>query len=260
MNATQFLKRKIRGFIARRNFLRKGAITYCADNHILPNVFTRTPSAALREMLCLPSCEYTSQLNQDVFALLVNQFRPGFFLEIGANDGFTFSNTVFLERVFGWRGVLVEANPKYKASLSLRKGALAVIRAVSTQQGSASFADAGLYGSLNATTDGSHERHTDNAPTITVDCATLQQILSDADAPRRIDFLSIDVEGGEVAIIEQMIAVKNRFRCGCIEHNSRAKDYMLIKNLLIDAGYKLMWERQTEQDIFFVDTYDKKVS
>jgi FkbM family methyltransferase len=35
----------------------------------------------------------------------------GIFFEAGANDGYTWSNTYYLERIAGWRGVLVEAIP-----------------------------------------------------------------------------------------------------------------------------------------------------
>lgn len=37
--------------------------------------------------------------------------RPGTFVEVGANDGYTQSNTYYLERWRGWRGVLVEPFP-----------------------------------------------------------------------------------------------------------------------------------------------------
>jgi len=53
-----------------------------------------------------------SQHGEDVF--LWNYFankKKGFFVEIGAHDGVTFSNTYWLEAV-GWTGVLVEPNPK----------------------------------------------------------------------------------------------------------------------------------------------------
>ena len=43
-------------------------------------------------------------LDQKVFQYLPTE--PGVFLEIGANDGFSQSNTYYLERVLGWRGVL----------------------------------------------------------------------------------------------------------------------------------------------------------
>jgi hypothetical protein len=34
--------------------------------------------------------------------------RKGFYIELGANDGVSQSNTLLLELLFGWRGVLVE--------------------------------------------------------------------------------------------------------------------------------------------------------
>src|SRR5258708_39074986 len=38
-------------------------------------------------------------------------FRNGTFIEAGANDGITQSNTYWFERFRGWRGVLIEAVP-----------------------------------------------------------------------------------------------------------------------------------------------------
>jgi FkbM family methyltransferase len=38
--------------------------------------------------------------------------RPGVFVEAGANDGISQSNTLYLERYLGWRGLLIEPHPK----------------------------------------------------------------------------------------------------------------------------------------------------
>ena len=49
---------------------------------------------------------------------------PGFFVEAGANDGYHQSNTYRLERVHGWRGVLVEPVPSlYRAARRERPAA-----------------------------------------------------------------------------------------------------------------------------------------
>ena len=39
----------------------------------------------------------------------------GFFVEAGGHDGYTQSNTYYLERARGWRGVLVEPMPEMAA-------------------------------------------------------------------------------------------------------------------------------------------------
>ena len=38
--------------------------------------------------------------------------RPGLFVEAGAHDGYTQSNSYYLERFLGWQGLLVEAVPE----------------------------------------------------------------------------------------------------------------------------------------------------
>lgn len=42
----------------------------------------------------------------------------GFFIEVGALDGETFSNTLYFEKSLGWKGLLIEPNPESFAQLS----------------------------------------------------------------------------------------------------------------------------------------------
>lgn len=51
-----------------------------------------------------------------------NDKEPGVFLEIGALNEVTFSNTFFYEHALGWKGILVEANPKTQQILDWLKG------------------------------------------------------------------------------------------------------------------------------------------
>ena len=46
-----------------------------------------------------------------LFASLFQNMHHGFFVEIGAYDGETGSNTLFLEKHKSWDGLLIEANP-----------------------------------------------------------------------------------------------------------------------------------------------------
>jgi len=247
-------KNIIRKRVVSLESMKRPALRYCIHNELLPELLSRTPSNLVRTILNLPPSEYQTQLNQDIFALLMSRFKTGFFLEIGANDGFTHSNTVYLEREFGWNGILVEANNKYLPSLALRKNSVVVNKAVSFQKGTADFIDAGLFGGLKSSLDGTHIHHTHGAPCITVDCMTLQEILDNASAPARIDFVSIDVEGGEMPVVEQMVSVDRRFGCGCIEYNWRENDRKKMAALLENNDYRVVWQGQTEHDLYFVDT------
>lgn len=249
MSTRTLIKKIVLGLKA----LRRPSVIYCANHGLLPEVFVRTPASKLRELLLLPESPYETQLNQDIFALLVNRFRQGFFVEIGANDGFTLSNTVYLEEKFGWSGLLIEANPGYHGSLRKRKSK-SVVAAVVEQEGYYQFCSAGLYGGLVGHLDKTHENMTRNAGYISVWGTTLKRILEDNGAPEVVNFISIDVEGAEFPIVEQMCSLQNyRFLCGCIEHNARLADYQRISRLLADSGYCVVWEGQTQHDLFFVD-------
>ncbi len=247
------VKNLIKKMVLHAKAFRRPSIAYCSNHGLLPEVFVRTPAWKLRELLLLAECSHTTQLNQDIFALLANRFQPGFFVEVGANDGFTLSNTVYLEDHFGWTGLLVEADPQYRDSLSKRK-AKSVIAAVVDKEGQYEFRSAGLYGGVATLLDKTHEKMTQNARSITVWGTTLEKILAENDAPEVISFISIDVEGAEVPIVEQMCRLENyRFACGCIEHNARQADYQQMRRLLQESGYSIVWEGQTRQDLFFVN-------
>lgn len=229
------------------------SVNYAAEHALLPEIFVRTPPEKLREVLFLPASEHRTQLNQDLFGLLHNRFRPGYFLEIGANDGFTLSNTIYLEQHFGWKGLLVEANPEYRESLA-RRQADVMLAAVVEKEGHYTFRSAGLFGGLADTLDPAHAGRTQQSRTIEVWGTTLRRILEEKQAPRTIDFVSIDVEGAEVPIVEQLCGLADfRFGSGCIEHNGRDEDYRRIASLLEGAGYRIAWPRQTQHDLFFVD-------
>lgn len=45
------------------------------------------------------------------FKSILYQKTKGFFVECGANDGETLSSTLFMERFFKWKGLLIEPNP-----------------------------------------------------------------------------------------------------------------------------------------------------
>ena len=52
-----------------------------------------------------------SYQGQDLFVVeALAGLRGGFFLDSGASDGVSGSNTLLLESAFGWRGICVEPN------------------------------------------------------------------------------------------------------------------------------------------------------
>lgn len=72
-------------------------------------------------LFCLSlKSQFYSQAGQDKY-LIENIYKnkeKGFFIDIGAHDGITYSNTYYLEKELGWSGICIEPNPKiYKQLL-----------------------------------------------------------------------------------------------------------------------------------------------
>ena len=68
---------------------------------------------------------YYSQFSEDaalhkwIFNDTKQNQNPAVFVELGALDGLAGSNTLFFERMFDWRGVLIEAQPENARKLLL---------------------------------------------------------------------------------------------------------------------------------------------
>ena len=142
------------------------------------------------------------------FLLRSANWSTGYFVEIGALDGLSFSNTIMLERCFGWKGLLIEGSPSNFAELR-RNGRLAtsVHSAVCDQVGFVDFVYSGT-GAKGATNGqlGHGFRHDSTKKAITgkiarVPCKPLGALMDDVSLPAVVDFLSLDVEGAEWNVI-----------------------------------------------------------
>ena len=248
-------KELIKVLILKMSVFERLAIFVITKKKLLPKVICNYNGTILKKDLLLEVSEYNSQLNQDVFALILNKFKTnGYFIEIGANDGFNLSNTIYLEEEFSWDGLLIEPNPIYKDSLSKRK-AKSIEVAIGDNKERLEFSPSGLYGGLVKHLDNSHSEKLILDKVIEVETLPLLEVLQNQMAPKRIDFISIDVEGFEKQIVKQISAIGNEFRfsCGCIEHNNRYEDKIQIIKMLEEANYSIVWKDLSYHDLYFTD-------
>lgn len=155
------------------------------------------------------SKKYFSQDKQDEFVdNYFQKFENGIFLEVGAADGVTFSNTLFLERERNWTGVLIEANRKlYSSLVSLRRKAyiINVCLSLDDRINVVSFLPAELLGGVEKplTAEKMMGRVKHDYPDIKPEevlCIPLYSILK-AISMTHINFFSLDVEGAEMDIL-----------------------------------------------------------
>ena len=162
-----------------------------------------------------------AQNRQDVLALVVSKFkRAGVFVEIGAADGVSLSNTHMLETQFEWSGILVEPSRGFFQALSGSRKARIDTRCVSDKSGeSVVFSERGVLSGIENTIQGRPPGDFFWSKKYSVDTVTLLDLLNEHEAPSEIDFLSIDTEGSEYKILKQFNFDQFRFNVIVCEHN-----------------------------------------
>jgi FkbM family methyltransferase len=150
---------------------------------------------------------YASQSGQDLF---LHQYlgltkKDGFFVDIGAFDGVEISNSLFFERELGWKGLCVEPIPEIFARLRANRSADCINAAAGTRDGQAEFVV--LEGGFET---GSHlakqgEVAKAGARRIPVEVVDIARVLREHGV-KQIDFLSIDIEGGEMELLDHIAA------------------------------------------------------
>jgi FkbM family methyltransferase len=197
-----------------------------------------------------------SQIGQDIFAIwATNGLQDGFFVEFGALDGTSLSNTHVLEKHFGWTGVLAEPNPRYWDDLeAARKKSFISHECVwSTSGEELSLTDAGVFTSIS--TFATNDKHADKragGEIFTSRSVSLQDLLDKYHAPLTINFMSIDTEGSELEIINAYdFQGIRRIESIAVEHNHSAIREP-IKEILLHAGYLNVFPDKTKHDDWFV--------
>jgi len=138
-----------------------------------------------------------------------------FFVDIGANDGESWSNTLFLEKNLGWSGLCIEPHPTMFNKLVATRDVECINVAVADKDGNADFLciegswEANMLSGLVDKYDPQHRERVDKeylryggtSTNIQVPVTTLQSILNTRNISK-IDYLSIDTEGAELSILQ----------------------------------------------------------
>jgi len=164
------------------------------------------PSPAEVRRLHRPHRKDRSQFGQSKFVdQLLAGLRGGFFIECGAADGETYSNSLFFELERNWTGILIEANPVfYRGILNKKRHAYVLQACLSTERRPMKLhmQPAGVLGGLVNTMHRSHLTFIGRRKRseITVNCFPLNAIMTAINVTH-VDYLSLDVEGAELEIL-----------------------------------------------------------
>ena len=181
-----------------------------------------------------------SQYGEDRIILSFLKGRQGTFLDIGANDGRTFSNTHDLA-LLGWSGLCVDASPRAYASLVQtykdRPDIITVHAAITDKDGPVQLQEASdtLVSSLDPHQPQAWVSCGFDWQTVHVPGMTFATLMAQVDH-HQFEMVSIDAEGHDLIILEQMDLEALGCDLLCIEHGGR---YDKIKALC--PGMKEMY-------------------
>jgi FkbM family methyltransferase len=179
---------------------------------------------------------------------LVREFLgevKGYFVEVGAFHAEQWSQTYHLEQR-GWTGVLVEPQPDLAAAIRQRRKAQVFAVACSSPANAGrtmSLQSAGPHSSLNRRL----VVETKNpSGTIAVPTRTLDEVLKEAKAPVPLDFVSIDVEGHEIEVLEgfdlprwrpRLLLVEDMVLSRRLHHALVARGYRWVRRIGVNSWY-----------------------
>ena len=197
-----------------------------------------------------------SQLGQDFLALLSGGVsKPGFFVEFGAADGVSLSNSYLLEKEFGWKGILCEPSRSWHEELKKNRTCAVDTRCVYSRTGEKISFSENYIGELSGITEFTGDDHRGLIDRTTssyqVETISLIDLLKHYNAPQHIDFMSVDTEGSEFEILNAFDFSQYSIGAIAVEHNytpTREK----VKELLLSKGYRQVYPELSDFDDWFV--------
>jgi len=127
-----------------------------------------------------------------------------------------YSNSLFFERMRNWNGICIEANPVFFKDLKkYRKCNISHTCISSENDMEVDFALCDETSGVTSTA-GSFTRCKD---VVKMKTKTLESVLESNNAPKIIDYLSLDVEGHEYEVIKNFPFNEYIFNCITVDHN-----------------------------------------
>jgi FkbM family methyltransferase len=195
-----------------------------------------------------------AQYKQDFFVdKILKHKKNGFFLDIGANDGITFSNTYLFETERGWSGICVEPHVDIFKKLSEVRTCILENCCITDKDGTVTFRKvngpdmlSGVVEFMNRSDslDDHIKKHGGSYEDIKIASYNINSLLKKYHV-NKIDYCSIDVEGGEWPIIKTIDFDNINISVFTIEGDDDR-----ITSFLKEKGYTCI---KSETDNFYIN-------
>jgi FkbM family methyltransferase len=206
--------------------------------------------------------QYYGQYKQDKYLdQLFKGKANGTFVDIGAHDGVTFSNSYFFEKERNWKGVCVEPIPEIFTKLNSIRNCIKINGCISNKTGSekflrvkGEFVDTEMLSGLVDDYDARHLERIDreikeyggSKEEIDVICYDINKVLKENNI-NKVDFFTIDTEGNELKILKtihfnefdfDILLVENNYQTEEMNEFMTSKGFKRIKKIGHDEVYR----------------------
>ena len=252
------------------NHLGVGVMKYSTEKMLIENNRRYTDLLSAVDFICNISAskikeeleivrQAKSQAHQDMLVLALLDFkRKGYFVEFGATDGIDYSNTWLMEKNFDWQGILAEPAKSWHRELKKNRHCHISNKCVwkrSDEHLIFNEARDGGFSTIDSFSSIDHHRDARvGGEKYRVETISLNDLLITFDAPKNIDYLSIDTEGSEYDILSTLDYGRWDISIITVEHNYTDRREK-IKKLLEQHDYKNVLPALSKYDDWYVKSY-----
>jgi FkbM family methyltransferase len=182
---------------------------------------------------------HSQKSRQDIMVLtFFNDKNDGFFVDLASNHWEQDSNTYVLEYFNNWKGICIEPNPAFLEGLLANRKCAIVTSPVGKTNGEIVKFRFHWNGGIGGIVGEEFDNHGD-IPAIDkyVPATTLTNLLEQMNAPRTIEYLSLDVEGAEHYVLQGLDPNKYTFLVVSIERPKHHSHHLLSK-----YGYRFLYQ------------------
>lgn len=258
----RFIKKNIDILLGKLSFilLKKDEYLKLLDKSkfaLLPKLLEKMVDSSNLNLILKHITNSKAQLFQDIICLEINDFKTnGFFVEFGATNGLMGSNTYMLEKQFNWNGILCEPGINWHKELLLNRSCHIDKSCVYSNSDSKITFFESVHPELSTIeifkNSDQHSASRFLMKKYDVETISLEDLLRKYNAPKIIDYLSIDTEGSEFDILNAFDFSKYKFKYISIEHNFQVEKRNQIYNLLVKNHYKRIYTDISECDDWYI--------
>jgi FkbM family methyltransferase len=175
------------------------------------------------------SKQYFHELLNDKFYsdVIFKNKSTGYYVEIGALDGFTHSQSVHFEKLKNWDGIIVEPSPQWLPELTKNRKCNICTNPISDVRETNKFVVRSFLAYSHLIDIEEEYGPSDVIETIDVETITMTDLFDKYNTPTEIDWVAIDTEGYELRILTKYFEENEKYKINLISFEHAYEEFVI---------------------------------